>query len=398
MVAHLRREFNSTFTEERYQQLLQTLDERCGMHVQFRVCETPVFLPHNLIEMMVTAGDEIVHQVISNAAYLAESDRSIPHAYLVPNEPPHPMFVAVDFGITKSDDGSYKPMLIEMQGFPSLFAFQPALSELYKRVYGLSDNLRWFLSGLSTEKYAKLFRTAVLSYHAPENVVLLELDPERQKTRPDFLLTERLCGISTVNIREIVIQGSHMFYRRAGQLIPIYRVYNRAIADELERIDAELPFSFRDDIHVEWAGHPNWFFRLSKFSLPYLKHPHVPESIFLSDVQTLPENLNQWVLKPLFSFAGSGVKVGPTKAEVDAITGDNRLNFMLQRRIEYGSFVDTPYGGTKAEVRILYIWLDHLTAVSNLVRMGRGTMMGVGYNKDASWVGSSAGLFPVASE
>ncbi|HEX9656539.1 MAG TPA: hypothetical protein VGB89_06465 [Bacteroidota bacterium] len=398
MVPHLRKQFNSTFTEKRYQQLLRTLDDRCGMHVEFRVSETPVFLPRNLVETMVTAGEEIIQQVISNATYLTESDRSIPHAYLVPNEPPHPMFVAVDFGITKSTDGLYTPMLIEMQGFPSLFAFQPTLSELYRQVYGLPNDLQWFLSGLSTEEYAKAFRTAVLSYHAPENVVLLELDPEKQKTRPDFLLTEKLCGIRTVNIREIVIQGSHMFYRHAGQLIPIYRVYNRAIADELERVDAELPFSFRDDIHVEWAGHPNWFFRLSKFSLPYVKHPHVPDSKFLSDVQTVPDDLDQWVLKPLFSFAGSGVKVGPTKADIDAIVGDNRLNFMLQRRIDYGSFVDTPHGGTKAEVRILYIWLDHLTAVSNLVRMGRGTMMGVGFNKDVPWVGSSAGLFPLAGE
>ncbi|MDH3252017.1 MAG: hypothetical protein OEM41_04445 [Ignavibacteria bacterium] len=392
MVPSLRNAFNHAFTEEKYRRLLARLDREVGFHIGFRVCESPLFLPAPLVKRMISAGNEIIQQLMSNPTYLADSTRAIPHEFFVPNETPHPAFVAVDFGIMQAEDGSFEPRLVEMQGFPSLFAYQPLLSERYQEVYGLSSDLRWLLSGLRREEYDTMFRAAVLGGHAPEHVVLLELDPEGQKTRPDFVLTERLCGIATVNIREVIVEANHMFYFRNGRRLAVYRVYNRAIADELVRSEADLPFSFRDDIQVEWAGHPNWFFRLSKFSLPYLDHPCVPETVFLSEVAELPDDLDRWVLKPLFSFAGSGVKVGLSAADLDAIPDSERHRYILQRRVEYGAFVDTPYGGTKAEVRILYIWLDHPVAVLTLVRMGRGKMMGVDHNKDMKWVGSSAGL------
>ncbi len=393
MLPHLRTYFNKNFSEQKYQLFLKRLDAVCGMHIEFRVSETPVFIPRALMHTMVAAGEEIILQLVHNPDYYAQATRTIPPQFNVPNETSHPLFVAVDFGIVQQADGKLAPRLIELQGFPTLFAFQPIQSILFKEIFGLPRECCFLLGDLDLEQYLLIFRRAVLGSHDPEHVVLMELDPEKQKTRPDFLLTERFCGVKTVNIRDVVKNGRQLFYRRDGELTPIRRIYNRAIADELLRTGAQLPFSFRDELDVEWAGHPNWFFRLSKFSLPFIRHALVPRTFFLHEMTTPPDDLENWVLKPLFSFAGSGVIIGPTRAQLDAVPDAQRQNYVLQERVEYGSFVDTPYGGTKAEVRIMFIWIDELTPVTNLVRMGRGKMMGVDHNKNMAWVGSSAGFY-----
>ncbi|MBM2846506.1 MAG: hypothetical protein HW407_1818, partial [Bacteroidetes bacterium] len=227
MIPHLRHFFNTNFTEKAYQLLLKRLDGVCGMHVDFRVSETPFFIPTPLINSMVQAGKEIIMQLMTNPDYLAASDRAIPHEFNVPNEPPRPLFIAVDFGVIRNEDGSYVPKLIEMQGFPSLFGFQAALCQQYREVYRLPPRLRYLLGGLDLEAYHALLRRAILAYHAPENVVLLELDPLKQKTRPDFVLTERICGINTVNISDVVKEKNRLFYRQDGVRVPIYRIYNR---------------------------------------------------------------------------------------------------------------------------------------------------------------------------
>jgi hypothetical protein len=220
------------------------------------------------------------------------------------------------------------------------------------------------------------------------------IDPLQEKTLPDFLLTAKLCGISIVNVRDIVRKGRKLYYKKGATLIPVDRIYNRVIPEDLERSGARLPFKLKDDIEVEWAGHPNWFFRIGKFSLPFIKHSTAPKTMFLSDVTAPPGDLRDWVLKPLFSFAGGGVKVSPARFDIDSVTGPRRQEYILQERVEYAGVVDTPAGPTKAEVRILYIWHEHPVPVLNLVRLGRGTMMGVDQNKGMDWVGSSAGFWP----
>jgi len=225
----------------------------------------------------------------------------------------------------------------------------------------------------------------------PSQVVLLEIDPDRQKTRCDFLVTERLFGVRAVDVRAVRKQGSRLYYERDGRLTPIRRIYNRAIADELERRGIALPFDFRDDLEIEWAGHPNWFFRLSKFSLPYLRHPAAPAAQFLDRARDLshPERL---VLKPLYSFAGLGVLVGPTTEQIAAIPASLRSQYLVQERVDFTPVIDTPAGPAKIEVRIMYLWLDELRPVNTIVRMGRGAQMGVDFNKGFEWVGASAGF------
>jgi hypothetical protein len=392
MIPSLRLDFNSRFTPEKYETLLKTLEERCGTPVKFRVSETPCFFPAALLEGMSHAGEELIRQLVDSREYHVRSEASIPADFKVPNEAATPMFIQVDFGVVRDKNDNLKPKLVELQAFPSLYGYQAVLAQTYKDVYGLDPTLRYLLNGLDEQSYVELLRQAVLADHDPENVILMEIDPMHQKTLPDFLVTEKMLGIRTVCITDLKKEGNRLLYERGGKRVPIYRIYNRAIADELERKAVTLNFDFRDDLDVEWAGHPNWYFRISKYSIPYLKHESVPKTWFLDELDELPDDLENYALKPLYSFAGLGVVIGPKKEDLAAIAPAKKHEYILQERVQFEPIIATPHGLTKAEVRVMYIWLDKLTPVMTIIRMGRGLQMGVDHNKNMEWVGSSAGL------
>jgi hypothetical protein len=312
------------------------------------------------------------------------------------------MFVQVDFGLVRGARGELQPKLVELQAFPSLYAYQGQLADAYVDVYGLgasgfrpppSARLKYLLSGLETSSYRELLRRAIVGAHDPENVILMEIHPQEQKTLPDFLLTEKMLGVRTVDIVDIKKEGARLYYERDGKRVPIRRIYNRTIVDELERKKVRLGFDWRDELDVEWAGHPNWYFRISKFSIPYLKHASVPKTWFLDRIEEIPADLENYALKPLYSFAGLGVVIAPTKEDIAAIPEEKRPYYILQERMHFEPTIATPFGGTKAEVRVMYVWLEELTPVLTIIRMGRGLMMGVDQNKNMEWVGASAGLY-----
>jgi hypothetical protein len=370
VIPELRRQFNSNFTPEKYARFLRLLEEGCGTHVGFRNSETPIFLPRPLFDRMAREGAELIHQLMT-PEYLARSEETVPPEYRVPNEDARPLFIQVDFGLTADRE----PKLVEIQAFPSLYAYQPFLQRTYCEAYGLNV--------APDAAFTGLFRSAVIGDHDPENVVLLEIDPHHQKTLPDFLLTEKALGIKTVCITRVEKRGRRLFHNG----IPIERIYNRVIVDELVRKRIATPFDYRDDLDVEWAGHPNWYFRISKFSIPFLKHSSVPRTHFLSE--GVPDDLHNWVLKPLYSFAGLGVVIGPTHQDIGRIT--DKSQYILQERIDFAPLIETPHGPTKAEIRMMYIWsTDELRAVTTIIRMGRGKMMGVDQNREMEWVGASA--------
>ena len=392
MIPSYRHDFNSRFTPDKYERLQREMTSRCGMEVPFALCETPCFFPDGLVALMGEDGKALIRQLVENPEYRARSEASIPAEFRVPNEAAHPMFIQVDFGLVRDAAGELQPKLVELQAFPSLYAYQPVLAQTYMDVFGLDPKLRYFLSGLDSAGYKRLLQDAIVAGHDPANVVLMEVHPEEQKTRPDFLLTEKLLGIRTICITKIRKQGRRLFYEEAGKQVPIERIYNRTIVDELERKGIVPPFDFRDDLDVEWAGHPNWYFRISKYSIPYLKHPSVPRTWFLDQLTEVPADLENFVLKPLYSFAGLGVVIAPSRADVDAIPAAKRGEYILQERMNFTPVVETPHGAAKVELRIMYVWLDKLLPVLTIVRMGRGLMMGVDQNKGMKWVGSSAAL------
>jgi len=393
MIPSYRLDFNSRFTSEKYERLRREMTSRCGMDVPFALCETPCFFPRALVERMGEDGAALIRQLVENTEYRARSEASIPAEFRVPREPAHPMFIQVDFGLVRDAAGELQPKLVELQAFPSLYAYQPVLAQAYMDVFGLDPGLRYFLSGLDGAGYERLLRDAIVAGHDPAHVVLMEVHPEEQKTRPDFLLTEKMLGIRTVCITKIKKDGRQLFYEEAGKRIRIERIYNRTIVDELERKGISTPFDFREDLDVEWAGHPNWYFRISKFSIPYLKHVSVPKTWFLDRLEQIPGDLHNYALKPLYSFAGLGVVIAPEKKDIDAIPADRRGEYILQERLHFEPVIETPFGVTKAEVRVMYVWQEQLQAVLTIIRMGRGLMMGVDHNRNMEWVGASAGLY-----
>jgi hypothetical protein len=398
MIPSLRKQFTSGFTPDKYQTFLRQIDEACGTHVSFRLSETPCFFPKSLLERMARDGKELIRQLVESPEYRAGSEASIPAEFRVPNEPAHPMFVQVDFGLVRDAEGELQPKLVELQAFPSLYAYQVTLAQSYIEVYGLNrfdggKRLEFFLGGLDGNSYRELLRRAIVGTHDPENVILMEIHPQEQKTLPDFLLTEKMLGIKTVDIEEIKKDGSRLYYERNGARLPIRRIYNRAIVDELQRKGVKLGFDWRDDLDVEWAGHPNWYFRISKFSIPYLRHESVPKTRFLDKLDKIPDDLQNYALKPLYSFAGLGVVIAPKKEDIEAIPAEKRGEYILQERLHFEPVIETPFGGTKAEVRVMYVWQEELQAVLTIIRMGRGLMMGVDHNRDMEWVGASAGLW-----
>jgi hypothetical protein len=395
VIPELRSRFNRHWTPELYAAFLRRIDETSGTRVGFRCSETPVFLPPELLDKMIRYGRELYGQLAGNAQYRAASEATIPAQFKAPNETEHPLFVQADFGLIRLPDGGLEPKLVEIQGFPSLYAFQAALADEYRRTYRLDEitgaKLTHFLDGLTQERYRELLTRTILGGHAPEHVVLLEIEPYGQKTLADFLLTQKLLGIRIACISEVKRQGRKLYFKD----VEIKRIYNRVIVDELIRKKIQADFELRDDLEVEWAGHPNWFFRLSKFSLPWFDHVSVPETHFLSDVKRLPGDLDNYVLKPLYSFAGLGVKIGPSKQAIEAIPEAQRGDFILQRKMDFVATVETPHGLTKVEIRIMYIWDGELKPVTTVIRTGRGKMMGVDFNKNLEWVGASAGFAQV---
>lgn len=380
-------------TADKYAALLDYMESRLGFPVDFRLSETPVFLTEELTREVVRAGWEIAGAVTS-PDYLAGADRAIPPGLAVPNEDEHTTFLQVDFALARDDregEGRIVPRLIELQGFPSLYAFQWLLEHAFRDTFGIPENLAPYFDGLDEASYVDVLREVIVDGSDPETVILLEIEPEKQKTRADFTCTERLLGVPAVDLREVIERNGKLFYRREGRELPIHRIYNRVIFDELQR--KGLPDDlFRKDLDVTWVGHPNWYFKISKWSLPFLHSVYAPPARFLSDVVELPEDLDNYVLKPLYSFAGLGVEVAPSAERLRSI--QDRENYILQRKVDYAPCIETPDIPAKAEIRMMFVWKDRLRLINNLVRMSKGPMMGVDFNKDKTWIGASLGYHP----
>jgi hypothetical protein len=385
-----RQVYNQAFTAEKYAELQRYMERKLGHGVGFRLGETPLFLTGELTREVVKAGWEIAHAVTA-PEYLAKADRAIPPGLAVPNEDAHTTFLQVDFALARDESGRIVPRLIELQGFPSLYAFQWLLEWAFRETFAIPEDLAPYFDGLDEKSYLDVLREVIVDGSDPETVVLLEIEPEKQKTRADFTCTERLLGVPAVDLREVIERGGKLFYRREGRELPIHRIYNRVIFDELQR--KGLPDDlFRKELDVTWVGHPNWYFKISKWSLPFLDSPYAPPARFLNDLKELPRDLENYVLKPLYSFAGLGVEVGPSVERLRSI--EDPENFILQRKVEYAPCVETPDIPAKAEIRLMFVWKDRLRLINNLVRMSKGALMGVDFNKGKTWTGASLGYHP----
>ena len=342
MIKSLRQSFNASWSERAYRDLMARLETRAGTAIGFPISETPCFFPRALMDELSATGLELVEQILSNPRARAAARAAVPDRFHGPNAEALPTFLQVDFGLVRGASGAVEPKLVELQAFASLYGFQLAVAEAYRAAFSLDPSLSGYLGGLTAPAYHELVGEALLNGHDPKHVVLMEIEPRRQKTWPDFVVTEQLWGIRTVDTAGIERDGRRLFYQRDGVRTPIARIYNRVIPDELERKHVPLPFDYRDDLDVEWAGHPSWYFQISKFSIPWLTHRSVPETRFLHEVDRLPADRDRYLLKPLFSFAGGGIIFAPSDAQLAAVAAALRESTGVKVSVE-----------TKVDARLL---------------------------------------------
>lgn len=394
MNSKYRQLFNDNFTTEKYNAFIDDINSDFNYKVTFRIGETPFFITNELKAQLLEGCNQVI-DFIKKEDFISLTNKALELNRKVPNEDNHTTFLAIDFGICE-EDGAIVPKLIEVQGFPSLFNFQNHLSQKFFNHYPFLSELTPFFNGLNPTSYLKLIEEVICNDFPKENVILLEIEPEKQNTKIDFYYCHRDIGIPIICVTELFQKGNQLFYKNEkGIEILVKRIYNRVIFDELDlRTDLQLNFDFSSDIDVEWAGHPNWFFRISKFILPYLKGKYFIETTLLSDLKEIPNDLENYVLKPLFSFSGSGVIFHVKREDIEAVTEKDL--YILQKKVHYKPIIQSPDGLVKAEVRLLAVWKKDApspTLVTNLVRLSRGEMIGVKFNKDKDWVGGTVGMF-----
>ena len=396
MISEIRTWYNNQFDPKKYKIYIDELSNLHPDALQFRVAETPVFVSKKFTQKMLDACESIV-DVITGYNFKSLTAHAIPPEVKVPNENAHTHFIAFDFGICTNERDELEPQLIEMQGFPTLFAFQVFQDEVARKYLNIPEGYSSYLNGFTKETYLQLLKEIIVKDEAPEHVILLEILPHQQKTRVDFYCTEDYLHIPVVDLMELIKEGDKLYYQKDGKKILVKRIYNRIIFDDLQQQSAAVQEQGRlllENLDVQWVPHPDWFYRISKYTLPFIHHPYVPETRFLSDVKIVPDDLQNYVLKPLFSFAGQGVVIDVTKEDIDNVKDPH--NWILQRKVKYADIIPTPDVHAKAEIRIFYFWKEgeaRPVAAQNLARLSKGKMIGVRYNKDREWVGGTMAYF-----
>ena len=398
MIPAVRQRYNAAFTEQRYAAFIAELNQAVYWPVDFRVAESPLFLDEATTLELVRAAENIVGQ-LARPEFRKHAAHAIPAGLAVPAETPFPHFLAVDFALCRDAAGKVLPQLIELQGFPTVACWQALLTRTYRKHFPeIPAEFTPYFGGLDEDGYLDALRRAMIGDCLPENTVLLEIAPDQQKTRVDFACTHAFLGIKPLCVTKVIKRGRELFYFSGGREVRIERIFNRVIFDELLRKNPPMKFSFFDDLDVQWAGHPNWYFRISKHTLPYLKSPYVPDCRFVTELGgNIPADLENYVCKPLYSFAGLGLDIAPSREKISAI--EKPAEWLLQRKVAYAPIMETPDGPAKAEVRLIFAGdgTGMPKLVNQLVRLTKGAMHGVDFNKGRTWVGAACGFHPPVS-
>jgi hypothetical protein len=395
MIPDIRERYNREFTQEKYLAFLTDLHSQFDHVPGFRIAETPVFIPADFSKKIFEACQQI-KDVILRKDFRQLTEASLTDSYRVPNEDPHTTFLQMDFGICEGENGSVVPKLIEVQGFPSLYFYQHMVARLYRKHFNIPDHLHHLFNGFAPQSYLDLLRKIIVGDEDPQSVVLIDVEPFKQNTQVDFHATSKYLGIPVKCVTDLIKHGDKLYYKNEkGSEVPVRRIYNRVIFDELlARQDLDMKFNFTDDLDVKWIGHPNWFFRISKFTLPFIKSEYVPKTYFLDQLNAIPDDLQNYVLKPLYSFSGAGVVFHVTPSDIEKVA--DRSKYILQEKVKYLPVIRTPEEPVKVEIRIMLLWPDDSPEpiiVNNLARLSKGEMIGVKFNKDKTWVGGSVGFY-----
>jgi len=396
MIPEVRAKYNQSFNQETYQAFLNDLYAQFNHVPGFRIAETPVFIPRHLREKMFEACNQITDAIVK-PGFKELTEPSLAGTLRVPNEDSHTTFLQMDYGLVEGENGEVVPRLIEVQGFPSLYFYQHYVAQLYRKYFEIPDSVNHLFNGFTPDSYVAFLRNLIVGNEDPAEVVLLEIEPFKQNTQIDFHATRKILGIHIADVSELYKKGNRLFYKNEkGQEVQVKRIYNRVIFDELfHRTDLDMKFKFDDDLDVKWVGHPNWFYRISKYTMPFIQSPYIPTTIFLDQLKVIPDNLDQYVLKPLYSFSGAGVIFHVKPSDIENVKDPSQ--FILQQKVKYLPVIKTPDNDpVKVEVRIMLLWPENEPRpiiVNNLARLSKGEMIGVKFNKDKTWVGGSVGFY-----
>jgi hypothetical protein len=397
MIESIRNTFNKSYTDQKYQQMITDIEKDFPNTTAFRLAETPLFVDAQTKQKLLDAGNEIC-KFITGPTFKTDTENSFKHVSTPAGESDQPECIVMDFAICVNESNEVCPKLIELQGFPSLFAFEYLHHKAFVNNFEIPVGYSPFLNGHDESTYLSHL-TDLIKGGRDKHTVLLELFPHEQKTKIDFYITQQLLDIPIVCLSEIFIVANELFYKKEGVDVKIERIYNRIVWDELDKQTQEIQAKGKlllGDINVEWVTHPNHFYRISKYLLPFLKNDAVPKTQFLSEIKGTPSDLANFVLKPLFSYAGQGVIIDIKPEDINSIKDPE--NWILQEKVNYTPIIETPTGPAKAEIRLFYFW-DHETntyiATCNLARLSKGKMIGVGYNANATWVGGSIAYFEI---
>lgn len=395
MIKDIRAYFNQQLKPHQYESYLNYFNSRYPGAIDFRMAETPIFIPHSFKKQMLSTGEYIIEQIKSKD-FIANTNPALNKKFIVPNESRFPSCIVMDFAITSNENGTFSPQLIELQGFPSLFGLEVLQDMAFRSLYDIPNDYSPFLNGYERPQYLAHLEK-IIKGDSDQHTVLLEIHPEQQKTRIDFYITRDLINIPIVCLSEIFEEDNNLFYQRNGEKIQIDRIYNRVVWDDIikEKEDIQVKAAiFQKLLNITWVTHPHHYYRISKYLLPFLKHEHIPRTHFLNNITEIPSDLNEWVLKPLFSYAGNGVKINVTEDDLKNIT--NPSEWILQKKVNYASVIETPSGPAKAEIRLFYFWYEPTQtyiATLNLARLSKNEMMGVGFNNSKAWVGGTIAYF-----
>lgn len=395
MIKEIRAYFNQQLKPHQYESYLNYFNSRYPGAIDFRMAETPIFIPEDFKIKLLDTGDSVIHYILSNE-FQTNTYPALNKNFIVPNEPRYPSCIVMDFAITSNEDGTYSPQLIELQGFPSLFGLEVLQDMAFRSLYEIPKGYSPYLNEYQRPHYLAHLEK-IIKGEEDQHTILLEIHPDQQKTRIDFYITRDLLNIPIVCLSEIFEENSNLFYIRNGEKLQIDRIYNRVVWDDIikeqEDIQAKAAI-FLKPLNISWVTHPHHYYRISKYLLPFLKHEYIPLTYFLSTLKEIPSQLNEWVLKPLFSYAGHGVKMNVTPDDIKNITHPSE--WILQKKVNYGSVIETPSGPAKAEIRLFYFWNEptqSYTATLNLTRLSKNEMMGVGFNNTSTWVGGTIAYF-----
>src|SRR5437868_6021218 len=172
MHPELRASFNADFSPDKYAALLRCVNETERWPADFRISETPIFLTNEFSQEVQRAAHTVV-DLVRAPEFAIHSRHAIPPGLEVPNEPSHPNFLVVDFGICAEGD-RLVPRLIELQAFPSLFGFQLLLLHCLRNAYpAIPGNWTSSFGGIKDEQYIELLRRTILGDVSRDNVILL---------------------------------------------------------------------------------------------------------------------------------------------------------------------------------------------------------------------------------